>query len=132
MVRFAKLIYDNQTMITQLAGRESENYASFSHKSNLISKFRDGSDNRFQAVNNCPNVTLEVRVFRGSLRPERVLSALELVHAAVEYTRNMQVKPNSFAWVKFMGYLSDNVEKYPNLFTIMNELFRKGFSEGGN
>ena len=66
MVRFAKLIYDNQTMITQLAGRESENYASFSHKSNLISKFRDGSDNRFQAVNNCPNVTLEVRVFRGS------------------------------------------------------------------
>lgn len=131
MVRFSKLIYDNENMITQLAGRESEDYASFSSKSNLISKFKHGSDTRMQAVNNQPNVTLEVRVFKGSLRPERVLSALELVHAAVEYTRNLQVKPNSFTWVKFMGYLSDNVEKYPNLFTIMNELFREGNSRGG-
>ena len=131
MVRFAKFFYDNEHMITQLAGRESEDYASFSEKGNMLNKFKHGSDTRFQVVNNQPNVTLEVRIFKGSLRKERVLSAIELVHAVVEYTRELQVKPNSFAWVKFMGYLSDNVEKYPNLFTIMNELFRKGYS-GGN
>ena len=132
MVRFAKFFYDNERMITQIAGRESEDYASFSEKGRLLEKFRNGSDTRFQVVNSQPNVTLEVRIFKGSLRKERVLCAIELVHAVVEYTRELHVKPNSFAWVKFMGYLSDNVEKYPNLFTIMNELFRNGYSGGNN
>jgi hypothetical protein len=132
MMRFSKLFYDNENMITQLAGRESEDYAKFSHKGTLLRTLTHGSDDRFQAVNSCPSFTLEVRVFKGSMRATRVLSAIELVHAAVEYTRNLQIKPNSFAWVKFMGYLSDNVEKYPNLFTIMSEIFNKGYSQDGD
>lgn len=124
--RFMKLIYDNQRQIVRLAGR-STHYASFDDKGKIIDKvkFYHQSNGRYSAVN-CENEnTLEVRVFRGSLRKERVLSALELVHASVEYTRNLKVniKDNNLSWLKFAGFVSANVETYPNLALIMNETF---------
>ena len=124
--RFMKLIYDNERQITRLAGRTTH-YASFDDKGNISSKVKQyhQSNGRYSAVN-CENEnTLEIRVFRGSLRKERVLSALELVHACVEYTRDLKVngKDKNLSWLKFTGFVSANVETYPNLALIMNETF---------
>ena len=125
-IRFMKLIYDNERQITRLAGRSS-NYATFSDKGKIIPKVKNGeqSNGRYAAINIENDATLEVRVFRGSLRYERVLSAIELVHAAVEYTRNlkMSVKHKPLSWARFVAYVSEHSDTYPNLFIIMNELF---------
>jgi hypothetical protein len=127
-IRFMKLIYDNERQITRLAGRSS-NYATFSDKGKIIPKVKNGdqSNGRYAAVNIENDETLEVRVFRGSLRYERVLSAVELVHAAVEYTRDlkMSVKHKPLSWARFVAYVSEHSDTYPNLFIIMNELFDK-------
>jgi len=96
-LRFMKLIYDNDRQISRLAA----------------------------AVNSENSETLEVRVFRGSLKPARVLMALELVQSAVEYTRDLHVSANNKAlsWMMFTRYVANNAETYPNLFTAMEKSF---------
>jgi hypothetical protein len=126
-LRFMKLIYDNQRQVERIAGRSNNNYATFSDKGNLVRKVKDGyqSNGRYSAINTDNDATIEVRVFKGSLRKERVLSALEFVHASVEYTRDIKVtsKNHALSWLKFTGYVSANAELYPNLVTIMSESF---------
>ena len=127
-IKFMKLIYDNEQQVKRIAGRSST-YAAFNDKGGVVRKVKSGRqrDGRYSAVNTDNRATLEIRVFRGSLRKERVLSAVEFVAAAIEYTRNLRVtgKSNSFAWVRFVGYVNENSETYPNLFIILNELFER-------
>ena len=115
-LRFQKLIYDNGVHVRAIAGRSSS-YARFNDKGKLVPKVKYGQTaDRYEAINVQNDHTLEVRVFRGSLKPERVLSAVEFLHSAVEYTRNMKVNPkdNQLSWVRFMAYVLDNKEKYQN------------------
>jgi hypothetical protein len=126
-LRFMKLIYDNQRQVERIAGRSNNTYATFMDKGSLVRKVKDGYQvsGRYSAINTENDATIEVRVFKGSLRKERVLSALEFVHAAVEYTRDIKVssKNHALSWLKFTGYVSANAELYPNLVTIMSESF---------
>ena len=125
-LRFMKLIYDNDRQISRLAGRTSS-YATFEDKGHLVSKIKYGSQHngRYSAINSENSETLEVRVFRGSLKPERVLMALELVQCAVEYTRDLHVNASNKAlsWMLFTRYVADNTSTYPHLFTAMEKSF---------
>jgi hypothetical protein len=126
-LRFMKLIYDNQRQVERIAGRSNNNYATFQDKGNLVRKIKLGyqESGRYSAINTENDDTIEVRVFKGSLRKERVLSAIEFVHASVEYTRDIKVtsKNHALSWLKFTGYVAANAELYPNLVTIMSESF---------
>lgn len=126
-LRFMKLIYDNQRQVERIAGRSNNNYATFQDKGNLVRKVKEGyqGNGRYSAINTDNDDTIEVRVFKGSLRKERVLSAIEFVHASIEYTRNIKVtnKNHALSWLKFTGYVAANAELYPNLVTIMSESF---------
>jgi len=126
-LRFMKLIYDNQRQVERISGRSSDRYASFNDKGQLLRKIKNGyqSNGRFSAINTENDDTIEIRVFKGSLRKERVLSAIEFVHASVEYTRDIKVttKNHALSWLKFTGYVATNAELYPNLVTIMGESF---------
>ena len=115
-LRFQKLIYDNGMYVRAIAGRSSA-FARFNDKGSLVPKIKYGtSADRYEAINIQNDHTIEVRVFRGSLKPARVLSAIEFLHSAVEYTRNMKINPrdNQLGWVRFMGYVLDNRNKYEN------------------
>lgn len=126
-LRFMKLIYDNERQVTRIAGRSSTSYASFSDKGQLVPKVKHGYSERghFSAVNVENYATLEIRVFKGSLRKERVLSALEFITAGVEYTRNLKVTGSNTAlsWLRFAAYVSQEAVTYPNLALIMSESF---------
>jgi len=126
-LRFMKLIYDNQRQVERISGRSSDRYASFGDKGQLVRKVKSGyqENGRFSAINTENDDTIEIRVFKGSLRKERVLSAIEFVHASVEYTRDIKVtsKNHALSWLKFTGYVASNAEVYPNLVTIMSESF---------
>ena len=126
-LRFMKLIYDNQRQVERIAGRSGNHFATFEDKGKLVSKLKYGSQSsgRYSAINTENDATLEVRVFKGSLRKERVLSALEFVAASVEYTRDLKItsKNQALSWLRFTAYVSDNMETYPNLALIMSESF---------
>lgn len=127
-LRFMKLIYDNQRQVQRIAGRSS-GYASFEDKGNLIPKVKHGqqSQGHSSAVNTDNYATLEVRVFKGSLRKARVLSALEFVSACVEYTRDLHVsgQNKALSWLRFTAYVSTASESYPNLALVMSETFER-------
>ena len=135
-VRFNKLIYDNQRQVERLAGRKNNDYALFTDKGKVVPKVKFGtqSSGRYSAVNMEPEDTIEVRVFKGSLRKERVLSGIEFVAAAVEYTRTLKIQHKSapFAWGRFVHYVTANSDTYPNLFIIMNETFEKDNDPNGD
>jgi hypothetical protein len=122
-----KLVYDNQRQAERLAGRSSGRWASFADKGQLVNKVKHGwqSNDRYSAINTENSETLEVRIFKGSLKKERVLSALEFVTACVEYTRDLKVTSNNKAlsWAKFVGYVAENQNTYPHLFDKINESF---------
>ena len=124
-LRFIKLIYDNQRQIERLAGRSSS-YAKFNDKGSLANRVKYGhQDDRYEAVNSQNERTLEVRVFKGSLKPARVLSAIELVHASVEYTRDLKVNGSNSAlkWIHFVRFVADQAETYPNLVNAIQSTF---------
>jgi len=128
-LRFMKLIYDNERQVARIAGRGSNSYASFSDKGRLVGKVKHGNsrDGHCAAVNTENYATIEIRVFKGSLRKERVLSALEFVTAGVEYTRDLKVTGTNTAlsWLRFAAYVSNESVKYPNLALIMSESFTR-------
>ena len=131
-LRFIKLIYDNERQVSRIAGRTS-NYASFSDKGRLIPKvkYKNQSNGRYSAVNVENDATLEVRVFRGSLHIPRVLSAIEFVDSVVQYTKGLKITPKDkpLSWVRYVGFISANSDKYPNLFDIVNRSFSNDTSE---
>lgn len=134
-IKFIKLIYDNKQHVQRLAGRRSS-WAKFDDKGKIVRKVKQKwqSDGRYSAVNVEPSTTIEVRVFKGSLRKERVLACIEFVHAAVEYTRNLPIvyTENPFAWTSFMSYVFNNRKTYPNLMVILNELMAQATNSANN
>jgi len=131
--RFLSLIYKNPREMMKLAGRKNSRYAKFSDvykedewgipRFNLHDKIhRGGYTDRYSAVNTGNDYTLELRFFRGNMKREGVMSALELCHASVEYTRNMSVsdvKLGMLKWEWFASWVESNNGLYPNLYVRM-------------
>jgi hypothetical protein len=136
-LRFTSLIYLNRDKFTRFAGRESNDYASFysdddnSVSAHVLRKAKGREGTRFQAVNVQNSNTIEVRIFRGSLKKERVLANLELVHACVEYTRwptesviksFKSADDNAFRWNRFRSWLIANEKIYPHVNHYLTQL----------
>lgn len=92
--KFVHFIMRNEEFLSWLAGRSNSRWASFNpeHRKELKTKLRNrGSSDRYFAVNLQNSGTLEVRIFRASLKPERLQMALQLVDAVVKYTQTLSM-----------------------------------------
>jgi hypothetical protein len=137
MHRFLNLVYSNEDFYSALAGRNASRWAKFDdvvggkyvadsdgdnvwqvHRS-FKHKLIDGrNSDRYSAVNTQNQATLEMRIFKGSLKPSNVRSQLDLAHASVEYTRNMtiqEVRDGSLGTDSFVKYIFANADLYPDL-----------------
>lgn len=134
--RFLALIYKNPKEMMKLAGRQNSKYAKFSDvyvpdewgvpRFTLKDKMhgRHGSE-RYSAVNTNNYNTLELRFFRGNMKREGVMTALELCHASVEYTRDLSVsdvKLGMLSWEWFADWVAANNGIYPNLYLRMSKV----------
>lgn len=125
LYNFWHLIIDNKPQMVRLAGRDSYRWASYDGVRGKIGKVVKGQmyPERYEAVNLCNTHTIELRLFRGSLNKTRVLSALELTHAAVMYTRALtsnNVINGALQWESFSTWLHSHCEQYPNLNHYLN------------
>lgn len=117
---FAKLFYNNPRQFIKLAGRESKDFASFDpeYRGELVPQIKKKHDlRRYVAVNLTNEKTIEVRIFKGSLNETRVRSAIELVFAVHEYTKNLTIQDMNNGALKFDffgSFLIENAAKYPN------------------
>jgi hypothetical protein len=97
--------------ITTIAQRESNTYCTRSAK-----KVTDGSarsDSRYDIVN-VGGATVEIRMFRGNLRTERVFKNLEFCHALVLFCRDASLTEIE-RWDEFAAWLLTRRSQYPHL-----------------
>lgn len=130
--KFIHLIMRNPEAWSPIGGRTNTHWAKYdkSELYRLPEKIKNRvGDDRYTAVNMCNRATLEIRIFRGSLKPERVKAALEFADACVEYTRKLSINEiiskkglNASEFTKWVS----TQEKYPNL----NSYFNQNTTEG--
>jgi len=129
LLAFTYLINRNESLCRHIAGRNSH-YGMISEGAkvdNVLTIKRRYSDarggDRYNAINLQNNHTVEVRMFKGSLKIERVRSAIQFCHASVEYTRSIRsganasvmLRPEEFAsWVRKQGKYPDLVQYLPD------------------
>lgn len=88
---------------------------------------RDGDHSeRYTAVNTTNRDTVEVRIFRGTLRHETILGTIEMLHGLVNFLDNMpvvRIYETERNVAKFIDYLAENHGKYPHVLPMMRRLF---------
>lgn len=123
------LINNNESLTRHIAGRNSDygrigNGCKMDNFHTLKYYGRGRGGERYLAINLQNTSTVELRMFKGSLKVERVLSGLEYAHAVVEYSRGIRnglhakemLKPEEFmSWIRKQG-------KYPNLVSYLPEV----------
>lgn len=126
---FGKFFTKNQDFIEGLAGRRSCNYANFDGLDSVIKDGAKGDRHfeRYLAINFQNYETIEVRIFRPSLRWQRVMSHLELCHAVLEYTRAITahavLHDAALTAEVFCQWVKANAETYPNLLDTISNKF---------
>jgi hypothetical protein len=137
MHRWINFIYSNAVDVSKFAGRKGSRYAQF----NDVYKYddygrpyytlkdkvssRSSFTERYSAVNTQNNYTLELRIFRGTTKPESIKAIIEFAHASVEYTRDLSlsdVKLGMLKWEWFCDYVGVNNGLYPNLYQKLSKL----------
>jgi hypothetical protein len=94
---FQRLFYDNRKAIVNFSGRDSHWGKLDANEDQPLhwTRLKKGIDSsgwgldRYMAVNLTNNKTTEIRVFRGTTRPERIMADIEFVHAACTYARDL-------------------------------------------
>jgi hypothetical protein len=144
--KFIAFVYKNRSEMVQLSGRESHDYASYdlkrflnSHRdwvddngklvraTNLIkmAKGEDHNQSRSVAVNIQPEKTIELRLFRPSLKTETVKVALQFCDALFNYSEHITthdiLQKDALTFPEFRKWVTLNNEKYKVLDTRISE-----------
>lgn len=144
--KFIAFVYKNRPEMVQLAGRESHDYASYdlkrflnSHRdwvdengklvrhTNLIkmAKGEDANNSRSVAVNIQNEKTIELRLFRPSLKTETVRVALQFCDALFNYTESIStqdiLQKDALKFSEFRKWVTANNQKYSILDTRIME-----------
>jgi hypothetical protein len=112
-----------RSRITTIAQRESNTYCERGEKK--LTDGRGHSENRYDIVNVSLR-TVEIRMFRGTLRADRVFKNLEFCHALVRYCRDASLKAVE-EWSEFASWLLKRRSQYPNLIRFLAEKHEVGF-----
>lgn len=139
---FQQLFYRNADVLEEYAGRDTEEWGNLKVGKGYVGRAMAASrggfgTDRYVACNLNPSRTVEIRIFRGSLNHKRVLANLDLVHAALEYSRGItfrQFRDGACEWAAFMDWALTN-PNYPNiqhLVTFVRKNVRTEIAEDAN
>ena len=74
----------------------------------ILDKAKKGNTGRYAAVNLCPYQTIEFRLFRGTLKCNTLLAALELVNAICDIAMTMtEDEIANQSWSEFVSLISE-------------------------
>ncbi len=116
-----------RTLITAVAQRQENSYCK--RKTKKLSDGKYFSDDRYDILNvGVRRPTAEFRLFKGNLRPERVLKNLEFVHAVCVYCRDVSMRDVE-SWANFSRWLIAKRGQYPQLVRFLAERGVFGFRQ---
>lgn len=113
MYRFMSMFYRNAEQWKKIAGRSESSYASWSeYELERMLDYTKGmsvgahvrNNDRYVALNLQNRNTIELRFFKGTLRPQTFIARIEAAHAVAEYayaTRNAVSIKSAHDWDRF-------------------------------
>jgi hypothetical protein len=117
MWKFVKFQAVNAGHCTAVAGRDSEQWASWTNdymveitKEPSKAVKRTARHSRYSAINITPSETIELRYFRPNLTKNGLVRVAEFVDSLYEYTRTITVQSILFGrldWSEYQNWLSD-------------------------
>jgi hypothetical protein len=111
---------DNERFVQTIAQRSSGRWAEIKQKEPDYWQ----SEDRYEAVNTLPRDTIEVRIFRGSVRADRFMKNLEFCAAFLEWSRKERpVERLNYRY--FVRWVTSKRADYPHLHAYLVE---KGFA----
>ncbi len=143
LYKFMQFFQKNEDFILVVSQRDAADLARWAAvkyegvpKSHMarIAMDKGGHSSRRQAVNLTPSNTVEIRIFRGTLKKERFFKNLEFCQALYEFTQIVSVANCTLE--KFLGFVSLYKREYANLHDFLTErysftLLRKGKMKEG-
>ena len=127
ILKLINFFYSNQRKITKLSQRTSDNidqWCKFSNKKYKHIANYENENNRYMAINTKNWDTVEIRIFRGTLKKERFWACLEFVDAIVNFIKkqkSLSVYNEVITWQDFKNYV-DQQNNYLNLQTQLKEI----------
>jgi len=118
---------DNRNLIKAIARRHGVGYASMHAKKLGTAHEPSRSDPRYEAVNLTNRRTIEMRIFKGTLKHDSLLAALEFTHALVKFTAPASQAGFVLTTDKFMDFINADVMK-PETRYLRNYLTAVGFT----
>ena len=132
MYKFIKFHMRNDRQCMVVGQRDWSNYATWDeHHTHDLRKNtaavvkRELYTNRYSAINTGNHDTIELRYFKGNIKPESVLKNVEFVDCVYEYTKQLTVSSiwsNGYSWDVFIEYLVENKEVYMNLYNFLTSV----------
>lgn len=130
IMAMSMLINNNKDLTEHIVGRNSDygKIGSSSKRDNIralkTNSWQRGGygGDRYLAINLQNASTIELRMFKGSLKIERILSAIEFSHAVVQYSRDIRsgnhastmLRPEEFtSWIRKQNSYSNLVKFLP-------------------
>lgn len=97
--------------IRRLAGRESNHYSNIGRKK--ITDYKE-ADSRYEAVNLTNSHTIEIRIFKGSLKAPHILADIEFCHAMAHWVQQCSIQEAEY-WGPFWAYVNAQPKQYRHL-----------------
>ncbi len=121
--KWTYLINKNNKECIELAGRNSH-YAQFygvKPTSDIVLRKAQPRE-RYVAINLNPKHTVEVRIFKGSLRIPRVKTALDFMQSTIEFANKLTIKEASGGntWGMYRDYVGEHAQRFENLHLRLN------------
>jgi hypothetical protein len=108
---------ENRRLVEHIAQRRQSGYAGLFPKK--IVNGKDTESDRYDALHVSYH-TIEFRIFKGNLRPDRILKNIEFCHAVVTYCRDASMVAIE-TYSDFLAWLSKRRGTYPNLVKFLCE-----------
>lgn len=96
---------DNENLIRAVARRYAEGYCKIKNKKIGKSAY---SEDRYEAVNITPRRTIEFRIFKGSLKYESVMSAIQFANAVVDFCGRSTTSIRDLKTDRFMEFIKSD------------------------
>lgn len=106
----------NREFIEAVAQRNSERWAKISPK-----KWGEYSNERYEAINTTRSDTIELRIFRGNTRRNRILKCLEFADALVSFCAPSNASCAELRTDRFVAHVAAQSKRWPNLSEFLRE-----------
>ena len=121
LARVLLLVCENQSYFELIAQRKETSWAAYGIKTKgLALKASRGKTKKYEAVSVRDDDRLEFRLFRSSVRKDRIMKNVETVSSVIRFCKSV-LGHKSASLLSYKNYLRDNSKQYPNLLAFLAE-----------